>query len=136
MFNLSNQQYAKKMQRKVFTPVFPAREETTDGQGVHPATLKDADPAAVLRQLGACELRSAFAQAVFKHVRKNFHSEGEFRKTVGQWVAHDIATDVQLRMQMQCLGYQPRQRGYTLPQRLALVHFYIQKQVLKMKNEE
>ena len=118
------------MQRKVFTPVFPAREETTDGQGRNPATSKDADPAAVLRQLGACELRSAFAQAVFKNVRKNFRSESEFRKTVGQWMAHDIATDVQLRMQMQSLGYQPRQRGYTIPQRLALVRFYMQNGVL------
>ena len=118
------------MQRKVFTPVFPAREETTAAWGGYPATPEDADPAAVLRQLGACELRSAFAQAVFKHVRKNFQSEGEFRKTVGQWVAHDIATDVQLRMQMQCLGYQPRQRGYTLQQRLALVRFYMRKKII------
>ena len=66
-------------------------------------------------------------------MRKNFRSESEFRKTVGMWVAHDIATDVHLRMQMQSLGYQPRLRGYTLPQRLALVRFYMQKGVLSPK---
>ena len=118
------------MQRKVFTPVFPHRETgspVTTGSG---SALKEADAAAILRKLGACELRSAFAQAVFRNQRKNFSRESEFRKTVGMWVAHDIATDVQLRMEMLRLGYKPRQRGYTLPQRLALVRFYMQKMPL------
>ena len=121
------------MQRKVFTPVFPTREAGLPATPGQPTTTDETDATAVLRRLGACELRSAFAQAVFKHMRKNFRSESEFRKTVGMWVAHDIATDVHLRMQMQSLGYQPRLRGYTLPQRLALVRFYMQKGVLSPK---
>ena len=115
------------MERKVFTPVFPNREAlapTSMGQQTSP---EKADAAAVLRKLGACELRSAFAQAIFRNQRKTFRSESEFRKTVGQWVAHDIATDVQLRMEMHRLGYRPHERGYTIPQRLALVRFYMQK---------
>ena len=124
------------MQRKVFTPTFPVEEAPAPAPSGHSDSINEADATAVLRRLGACELRSAFAQAVFKHMRKNFQSESDFRKTVGMWVAHDIATDVHLRMQMQSLGYQPRQRGYTLPQRLALVRFYLQNGVLEMKSEE
>lgn len=119
------------MKRKVFTPTFPNREAfapTPSGQSTMP---KQADAAAVLRSLGACELRSAFAQAVFRDLRKTFRSESEFRKTVGNWVAKDIATDVQLRTQMQSLGYRPRQRGYTLPQRLVLVKYYMKKEIVK-----
>lgn len=118
------------MQRKVFTPVFPVREAQASVPSGHSISINEADTTAMLRRLGACELRSAFAQAVFKHMRKNFQSESEFCKTVGMWVSNDIATDVHLRMQMQSLGYRPRQRGYTLPQRLALVRFYMQNRVL------
>lgn len=84
----------------------------------------------VLRQLGACELRSAFAQAVFASQRRNFRRESDFRKAVGSWVASDIQHDVQLRMQMQALGYKPRERGYTLRQRQLLVQFYMEKGVI------
>ncbi|MBQ9523722.1 MAG: hypothetical protein IJR69_01150 [Bacteroidaceae bacterium] len=115
------------MQRKVFTPIFPKREDATPAPSGQSAQAKESDATAVLRKLGACELRSAFAQAIFKHMRKNFQSESEFRKTVGQWVARDIATDVELRMEMQRLGYRPHERGYTLPQRMALVRFYMRK---------
>ena len=118
------------MRRKVFTPVFPVMEADKPAPSAQQTPDNEADTTAMLRRLGACELRSSFAQAVFKHMRKDFQSESEFRKTVGQWVAHDIATDVNLRMQMHSLGYQPRQRGYTLPQRLALVRFYMQNGVL------
>ena len=98
------------MQRKVFTPVFPVKEADKPAPDAQQAPDNQADVTAMLRRLGACELRSSFAQAVFRHMRKNFQSESDFRKTVGQWVANDIATDVQLRMQMQSLGYRPRQR--------------------------
>ena len=118
------------MQRKVFTPTFPVEEAPAPAPSGHSDSINEADATAVLRRLGACELRSAFAQAIFKHMRKNFQSESEFRKTVGQWVARDIATDVELRMEMQRLGYRPHERGYTIPQRLALVRFYMQKEVL------
>ena len=118
------------MQRKVFTPVFPKQEDYGPAPSGQQKQANEPDATSVLRKLGACELRSAFAQAIFRHQRKNFRSEGEFRKTVGQWVAKDIATDVQLRMEMQRLGYRPHQRGYTLPQRMALVRFYMQKGVV------
>ena len=115
------------MQRKIFTPFFLKREVLAPAMMGQQTESDKPDAAAVLRKLGACELRSAFAQAIFRSQRKTFRSESEFRKTVGQWVAHDIATDVQLRMEMQRLGYRPHERGYTLPQRLALVRFYMGK---------
>ena len=100
------------------------RERTTEG-GPTPSDVNQ-----VLNSLGACELRSAFAQALFASQRCNFRRESDFRKTVGSWVASDIQHDVQLRMQMQALGYKPRERGYTLRQRQLLVQFYMEKGVI------
>lgn len=97
------------------------KTRTTDCRQISPASVTE-----TLNRLGACELRSSFARAVFASRRADFRSEGEWAAAVGKWVTNDIHTNVRLRQQMYALGYRPNQRGYTLEQRKVLTQYYME----------
>lgn len=127
------------MERKRFFSLSDRTESRRDRTTVRERTSESgpspSDVNRVLNSLGACELRSAFAQALFASQRCNFRRESDFCKTVGSWVASDIQHNVELRMKMLSLGYKPRQRGYTLRQRQVLVEFYMRKLPLASPGE-
>jgi len=116
----------------------PRPSERTQAQGraspgamLSPEDLSDEEAKRILDSLELnSDRRGVFAERIFPY-RPGFGSHGEWRKTVGSWVANDIKTDPYLRQRMFNLGCVARKTGYSHEMLLTLVKYYYYKGIIK-----
>lgn len=111
----------------------PDAEKPAAQSAIPPAgsgQVTDAMARDVLNRLGASDLRSSFAQAVFPY-DPSFGSRGQWAREVGCMMSNIIHSNPSLWYAMRCLGYVKGKPRYSVPQRIVLVKYLLGAGILK-----